>query len=160
MTLIRLAAALDQLDDVVRVANSEATVFACSDADTIVAAGALHGRLRRPIGVWLELSDDYSAQMAARDVATLSWIVDLDCVVLAAPTLAPERADVVVALLSEDEVTFTNEAATLRKAYNRPAPPAPVSVWNYDGETLRHRDEVLRERDVATTGWGVTTTFA
>ncbi len=160
MTLLRLVWALERLDDVVPLVNDVATVLACNDGDTIVAAGALHGQLRRPIGVWLELSDDYSAQMAARDVATLSHIVDLDRVVVAAATLARQRAAVVRALLSDDEVTFTNEVATLRAAYNRPAPPTPVAVWSYDGVTVETDDQLLRARDDVAFEWGVATTFA
>ena len=159
MTLVHLVAPLESLDDVARAAHG-ATVFSCANADTIVATGALHGRLPGAIGVWLELSDDYSAQMVARDVATLSWIVEFDHVVVAAPTLVLERAEVVRALLSDDEVTFSNEAATVRGAYNRPSPPSPVTVWSYDGQSLRNGDEVLRAREVSTFEWGVATTFA
>ena len=65
-----------------------------------------------PLGVWLELSEDYSAQMAARDVATLSWLVALDTVVVSADD-AEARAQVVEALLTNDEVNFTNGVATV-----------------------------------------------
>ena len=160
MKLVHLVAPLDSLDAVVRVANGAATVFSCADADTILATGALHGRLQRGIGVWLDLCDDYSAQMAARDVATLSWIVKLDQVVVAAPTLVLERAEVVRALLSDDEVTFRNKAANLVGAYNRPAPPSRVTVWSYDGTALRRGDEVLHPGDVESREWGVETTFS
>jgi len=57
------------------IGQDQHVVVSVLDADTIITLGSLHDRLTSPIGVWLELSEDYSAQMAARDVATLSWLV-------------------------------------------------------------------------------------
>jgi hypothetical protein len=145
--MVRLAVRFDDLDSLAPYANAHPVVVALRDADTVVALGSLHDSLERPIGVWLELSADYSAQMAARDVATLSWLVALDAVVVSSPE-AVASAQVVEALLTNDEVNFTNGVATLVGAYNRPAPPTPVAVWSWDGTLLRHGDENLRE-DVA-----------
>jgi hypothetical protein len=133
MTIVRLDVrfdTLDALDD----DDLHHAVIAVRDADTIIAVASLHDRVTRPLGVWLELSEDYSAQLAARDVATLSWLVPLDTVVVSSPN-AESHAQVVEALLTNDEVNFTNGVATLVGAYNRPAPPSPVAVWSWDGTT-------------------------
>ncbi len=143
MALVRLDVRFDALDAFVHEANERHVVISVSDADTIVTVGSLHDRLTNPLGVWLELSEDYSAQMAGRDVATLSWLVPLDTVVVSDAS-AEGSAQVVEALLTNDEVNFTNGVATLVGAYNRPAPPAPIAVWSWDGVLLRHGDEVLR----------------
>lgn len=120
-------------------------VLSCHDADTVMVCAALSVDLSGPLGVWLEVSDDYPASLAARDVATLSWLIRLEHVVISAATLASAHADVVRVLLSDDEVDFENEVATLRGAYNRPAPPAPVRVWSFDGAELTDDDVVLAE---------------
>jgi hypothetical protein len=151
MTLVRLDVRFDALDALVSEANERHVVVAITDADTIVAVGSLHDRLTRPVGVWLDISEDYSAQMAGRDVATLSWLVPLDTVVVSAAS-AEASAQVVEALLTDDEVNFTNGVATLVGAYNRPAPPAPIAVWSWDGALLRHGDEALREASTASGG--------
>src|SRR5579863_1880888 len=136
MELIRLDVRFESLDALVERSNACHVVVSVTDADTIVALGSLHDSLTRPIGVWLELSDDYSAQMAARDVATLSWLIPLDVAVVSAAA-AEDSARVVEALLTNDEVNFTNDVATLVGAYNRPAPPTPIAVWSFDGTHLR-----------------------
>jgi hypothetical protein len=144
MTLVRLDVRFVALDALVDEVKRRHVVVATSDADTVVTVGSLHDRLNNPLGIWLELSADYSAQMAARDVATLSWLVPLDTVVVSAAS-ADGSAQVLEALLTNDEVNFTNGVATLVGAYNRPAPPAAIAVWSWDGALLRHRDEALRE---------------
>jgi hypothetical protein len=144
MTLTRLVVNFDTLDKNAEAANFHHAVVSVTDVDTVIALGAMHGRMVGPLGVWLETSEAYPAQMAARDVATLSWLVPLDIVVVSSSS-AIAHAQVLEALLTNDEVNFTNGAATLVGAYNRPAPPAPIAVWSWDGSTLRHGDEVLRE---------------
>ena len=158
MALVRLAVRLGDLDALAQYANAHRVVVTVRDADTIIALGSLHDSLERPIGVWLGLSEDYSPQMAARDVATLSWLVPLDTVVVSSPGVEA-RAQVLEALLTDDEVNFTNDVATLVGAYNRPAPPRPVTVWRWDGTLLRHGDEVLREASSESVGAFQTTTF-
>src|SRR6202142_3987445 len=111
MALVRLDVRFDALDALVARANARHVVVSVRDADSIITLGSLHDRLTEPLGVWLELSADYSAQMAARDVATLSWLVPLDCVVVSS-TSATASAQVLEALLSDDEVNFTNGVAT------------------------------------------------
>ena len=131
MELVRLDVRFASLDALVQRSITGHVVVAISDANTIVALGSLHDSLTRPIGVWLELSEDYSAQMAARDVATLSWLIPLDAAVVSA--ISAGAAQVVEALLTNDEVNFTNDVANLVGAYNRPAPPTPITVWSWDG---------------------------
>jgi hypothetical protein len=158
MALVRLDVRFDDLDALVDYANAHHVVVSMTDADTIIALGSLRDRLTAPIGVWLEIAENYSAQMAARDVTTLSWLVSLDTVVVSA-TNAESSAQVLDVLMTNDEVNFTNGEATLVGAYNRPAPPAPVAVWSWDGTDVRHGDEVLREAWSETTELGIVTTY-
>ncbi len=137
MALVRLLAPLARLDEVAGYARDHDVVFGCTDADTVIAVAALRDRLTRPIGLWLVLSDDYLAQLGARDVATLSWLVALGPVVVERGPDAAAHADVVRALLSNDEVNIVNDAASIRGAYNRPAPPNHLDVWSFDGAALR-----------------------
>ena len=137
MALARLLAPLAQLDDVAGYVNDHTVVFGCTDADTVISVAALHDRVARPLGVWLVLSEDYSAQLAARDIATLSWLLPIGQVVIEHGVDAPAHADVVRALLTNDEVNIANEVATLRGAYNRPAPPTSIDVWSFNGSELR-----------------------
>ena len=97
------------------------------DGDVVVALGARERSLG-PLGPWLSVGPDYPASMAARDIATLSWIADFDHVVIAGER-ASEQATVVRAMLTDDEVNLASDVLTLRGAYNRPAPPRPITVW-------------------------------
>ena len=101
MAIVRLDVRFDALDSLVARANAGHVVVSLRDADTIVTLGSLHDRLTGPVGVWLVLSADYSAQMAARDVATLSWLIALDTAVVSAASPA-SSAEVLEALLSDD----------------------------------------------------------
>jgi hypothetical protein len=158
MALVRLDVRFDSLDALAQYAHVNQVVVSIIDADTIVALGSLHDQLTSPIGAWLELSENYSAQMAARDVATLSWLVPLDTVVVSGPS-AEASAQVLEALLTNDEVNFTNGVATLVGAYNRPAPPNPIAVWSWDGSVLRGGDEVLRVASSESSDLGDATTY-
>lgn len=99
-------------------------LIACSDGDVVILLSALAERCHGPVGVFLEASEQYRPQIIARDVATLSHLVELTDVVLTSEA----DAEIVRALLSEDAVTLSNAEATLREAFNRPAPPRPVTV--------------------------------
>ena len=162
MQLARLNVSLENLGEIARVVSEQnvPVVLAASDADVVMLVSSLRDQLRGPIGVWLEISADYSAPLAARDVATLSWLVDLDYAVISAISSASSHADVVTALLTDDEVNFANDVATLRGAYNRPAPPRPVAVWSFDGTTMLRDDEALIEHTRVTTDAGELTCFA
>ncbi len=124
------------LDEVTHLSSRDlaAAVASLADGDVIVALAARDPTLG-PLGPWLTVGPGYSASMAARDVATLSWLVDFDHVVIAGRD-ADQHAAVVRAMLSDDEVTLSTAVATVRGAYNRPAPPRPITVWHVDGETL------------------------
>jgi hypothetical protein len=87
---------------------------------------------------------DYSAQLCARDVKTLSHLVALRHVVIEAESRSFAHAAIVRALLTNDEVNFDNELATIRGAYNRPAPPAPLTVWSADDNALTSELATLR----------------
>ncbi len=160
MALVRLDVPLARLGDVARCAGSQRVVYSCPDANTVMCAAALRADLHRPFGVWIEVGPDYSAQMAARDVKTLSWIIDLDDVVISATHEARQQADVVRALLTNDEVNYANDVATIRAAFNRPAPPHPVTVWSWNGTELRSSDEVLHLLSSDVNEVGETTTYA
>jgi hypothetical protein len=101
---------------------------------TAVLAAASAARWSVPVAVWLSVSAHYPSPVAARDVATLSWLGPLSAVVLHSDDgLVDEHARVVHALLSGDDVTLDSPVANLRGAFNRPLPPRPVDVWCADG---------------------------
>ncbi len=131
----------------------------CTDADTVICAAALKENWTRPIGVWLEVTLGYSAQMCARDVKTLSWLVALDNVVVSARSDARAHAEVVRALLTNDEVNFSNDVATLVGAYNRPAPAHTLRVWSSDANTLESNGLVLSLGAVTHDQLGVLTSY-
>ena len=161
MELLRLRAPLARVEQLAGfIATRPGVVLDCADADTVIVAGSLKDRWPGPIGVWLEVAREYPAQLAARDVATLSWLIELDHVVVSAEQSAESHADVVRALLTNDEVNFSNDVATIVGAYNRPAPPRPLAVWSLDGTTLRHESEALIQVDSTSTPVGELTRFA
>jgi hypothetical protein len=143
MELVRLVAPLAERDELVSLVTPE-TLIRCSDADTIIVAASLGDQLRGPLGVWLTVSADYSAQLCARDVKTLSHLVDLATVVIEADDRPFLCAEIVRALLTNDEVNFSNDLATIRGAYNRPAPPAPIAVWSFEDGVLASGGVSLR----------------
>ena len=132
--MIRLEGSLarrSQIGAVVQ-ANSDVVVLA-GDAPVIVLASLSGGAC--PRGLWLVVDEDYPAPVAARDVATLSWLTDLEHVVIEAENAAAQAA-ALSALLTNDEVNFSNEVVRLRGAYNRPAPPRPLTVWHATGDAI------------------------
>jgi hypothetical protein len=163
MELIRLSTTLANLENVPIVLDQQSSslVLRFDDADTVMAVASLRGSLGGPVGVWLEVdASDYPAALAARDVATLSRLIGIDHVVIEAKSNAPAHAEVVAALLTNDEVNLVNDVATLRAAYNRPAPPSPITVWSYDGEALRSSDRVLDEHASSWSVAGTLTVFS
>jgi hypothetical protein len=160
MELVHLAAAASQRDEVVRATYEHLILFECTDAETVLVCAALGEGTKNDLGVWLQVSDAYPAQLAARDVATLAALVSLRHVVIQAKEHSKDHADVVRALLSNDEVNFTNVVASISGAYNRPAPPSRVSVWSYDEGTLVNGENVLRTKSVEENSAGELTFFA
>jgi hypothetical protein len=120
-------------------------LFRCNDADTTLVLASWSDQVISDVGVWLRVSDGYRAQIAARDVRTLSVLVDLRHVVIEAGDRAEEHADVVRMLLSGEEVNFSNSVATLTHAFSRPAPPRPLTVWSYSNGELTSPEGSLRE---------------
>jgi hypothetical protein len=116
------------------------------DADTVTSLAGVGLDWSGSWGVWLDAGQSYSAGLIARDVKTLSTLWEIDHVVVDAPAHAAAYADVVAALLGEGEVTLHNEVANITAAYNRPAPPRPVTVWSVEGDTLRQGERVLHLR--------------
>jgi hypothetical protein len=135
-------------------------VVSCHDANTVMVAAALRDLLPTPIGVWLEATPDYPAALVARDVATLSWLVPLRHVVISAGSSPGAHAEVVRALLTNDEVNLRNDVATITGAYNRPAPPEPVLVWASEGEDLVTDGHALHRTSRVEIDAGTLTTFA
>ena len=111
---------------------------------------SLREELTTPVGAWLEVGEEYSAALCARDIATLSWLVELSEVVITGNDAA-SQAEVVRAMLSDEEITFSNKVANIVNAYNRPAPPKPIRVWSFENGALHCGDEVLSPGSSANT---------
>jgi hypothetical protein len=144
MRLVRVVASRATNIDLSEVVDLSIPVIQCANGDTAIALASWRDQLTGPVGAWLEVGPGYSAQIAARDVRTLSTLTDLRHVVIAAPDRAGGHADVVRVLLTGEEVNFSNEVATLRHAFSRPSPPKPITVWSYEGEHLTCGNVTLR----------------
>lgn len=144
MELVRLDAPLSDRAALIALAEASTTIFSCRDGDTVIAVASLADRLTAGVGVWLFASASYQAQLCARDVKTLSHLVLLTHVVIEAESGSSEHADIVRALLTNDEVNFHNDLVSIRGAYNRPAPPTPITVWSVEGATLTSDAGTLR----------------
>lgn len=136
MRLVRVLTTFEAARDVESLHDEPTPLFACSNADTAIVLASLRDRLSREVGVWLRVSEGYPAQIATRDVRTLSVLMDLCHVVIEAPEPAVEHAEIVRALLSGDEVNLSNSVATLTHVVSRPVPPRPITVWAYDDGEL------------------------
>ena len=160
MELMHLSTSLAHLEQVTAWVpeQSSPVLLSLVDANTVIAAAGAKDQWRSPLGVWLEIDEGYAASLCARDVATLSWLIDLDHVVVSAEN-ARAQAQVVTAMLTNDEVNFANDAATIRGAFNRPAPPRPVRVWSFDGETLASDGLELRAISTARLSFGEATGY-
>ncbi len=161
MELTRLTVTIGDLEHVASIVNASSSrmVLRCSDGDSVIAVAALKDQLNVALGVWLEVSSGYSASLCARDVATLSWLVSIEDVVVEGEH-AFAHAEIVRALLSDDEVSIANEVATITKAYNRPAPPRPIRVWSYDGTNVVGEEETLSRVSEPNLGVGAAVIFA
>jgi hypothetical protein len=146
MELVRLDAPLSDRDALIALSKESMTIFSCRDGDTVIAVASLVDRLSAAVGVWLFPSASYQAQLCARDVKTLSHLVSLTHVVIEAPSGSSQHADIVRALLTNHEVNFDNDLVSIRGAYNRPAPPTPITVWSAEGETLTSDAATLRRQ--------------
>ncbi len=136
MRLVRFLTTLETARDFESLHDEPTPLFACSNADTAIVLASLRDHLSREVGVWLRVSGEYPAQIATRDVRTLSVLMDLRHVVIDAPEPVSEQVEIVRALLSGDEVSLTNSVATLTHVVSRPVPPRPITVWGFDGGQL------------------------
>lgn len=86
-----------------------------------------------PGGLWLRVGAGRPATLVAREVATVSRLVELrELVVAAEDGRAVAHAQIVRALLSGDEVRMENAAGRVDGARLRPAPGDRVRVWSCD----------------------------
>ena len=99
------------------------------------------------------------ASWADRGHEEPAWLVRIERVVIEHGLEAPAHADVVAALLTNDEVTIVNEVATIRGAYNRPAPPTAIDVWSFNGSQLRLGETVLSASSNESLAFGERTDF-
>ena len=119
------------------IANADfGDILRVLDVDPVVLLGGRQDMQGNVWGVWLDGYEGYPPQLMARDIKTLSHLIALDTVIVSCEGPAKAYAEVVERLLSNDVVTFTNEAATLTNAVNRPAPRRPISVWYREGMLL------------------------
>jgi len=145
MQLARLDVSWADLEDLPVLVSEDdrPLVIRVLDADTVTIVAGVSADWSGSWGVWLEASEDYSAGLIARDVKTLSTLMEIDHVVVDAARDAAAHADVVAALLTNGEVTLHNAVANITGAYNRPAPPRPITVWSVEGDVLRHGQRLL-----------------
>jgi hypothetical protein len=119
----------DAPEIVASVEVSQDVVIAFDGGATPVLMAALAIEWTRPVGAWLVVGDQYPAAMAARDISTLSWLIDLPMVVLsAADGTLDDHAEIFVSLLGAEPVNLATSVATLHNAINRPVPKSPVRV--------------------------------
>ena len=150
MPLTHRKFSLAELHDAPGALNDGNILFSCSDADSVMCLASLRGDLSSSVGIWLEVGNDYPAALCARDIATLSWLVDLREVVISGDD-ADAQAEVVRAMLSDEEITFSNKVANIVGAYNRPSPPNPIRVWSYENGSLHCGTDVLSPDSSGTT---------
>ncbi len=122
-------------------------VIRVNDRDTVIKVAGVSAQWSGSWGVWLYASEEYSAGLIARDVKTLSHLLEVDHVVVDADHDASAYAEAVAALLTDDEVTLHNAVATITGAYNRPAPPRPITVWSAHDDEVRHASTVLHRAE-------------
>lgn len=144
MILTSLEPATISLDELAALVRDESAPVLLMGRSPVLMAAALAQRVRVG-GVWLAVGPDYPTVLAARDVATLSWLSDIEHVVIDAPSPLAHVA-AMAAMLTNDEITFANDVAQIRHAYNRPAPPRALTLWYVEGDALRSGDERLEAR--------------
>ncbi|MGC2484965.1 MAG: hypothetical protein WA359_01810 [Acidimicrobiales bacterium] len=144
MRLVRFLTTFEAARDFESLLDEPTPLFSCSNADSAIVLASLRDRLKREVGVWLNVSDEYPAQIATRDIRTLSVLMDLRHVVIDSPDRVDEHVEIVRALLSGAEVNLSNSVATLTQVVSRPVPPRPITVWGYEDGQLHGPDVTLR----------------
>lgn len=155
MTLRRLVVALEDCNELAAFLEP-ADLLDVNDADAVMALAAMGDG---DVGLWLRVDDEHPAALVARDLSTLARLRTLTRVVIEAID-ASSQAEVVRALFSDGEVNFTNDVATLRAAYNRPAPPSPIEVGYCEGDVVHLAHETLRLASREARPWGEIVTYA
>lgn len=120
--------------------------------DPVVGASLILARGQSVDGLWLEVTEGYTAPMAGRDIATLSQLGPLANVVIVAGRLGRPACDLIATMFSGESISFDNEAGVLTNAFNRPAPAVVPVLWWLDGDStavngLARRPLNLPERD-------------
>jgi hypothetical protein len=113
--------------------------FEGAPAAMLVAASA--ARWPGPIAICQTVGGDVASSLIARDLKTLSWLVELAGVVLLAePDEALSHAALISALTTRDDVSMENSAGKLAGAWNRPRPAQELTIWasadRPDGEQM------------------------
>lgn len=104
--------------------------------DAIVGASLVLASGQTIDGLWLEVTEDYVAPMAGRDIATLSLLGPLANVVISAGDHGFAVCELIAAMFSDDSITFSNETGTLVNAFNRPSPVVNPTLWWLDGSSV------------------------
>ncbi len=158
MILLRLVVALAQR-------HQAAPHFAPGDllevkgGDAVMVLASMPQGFTFDVGLWWCVDQDHPAALLARDLSTLSHLRRLSRIVVESDN-ARLQAEVVSALLSDREVNFSNGAATLRRAYNRPAPAHPIEVGYCERDEVRLAKETLRVHSREPRPWGEIVTYA
>ncbi len=114
--------------------------------DPVVGASLILASGQPIEGLWLEVSDGYTAPMAGRDVSTLALLGPLANVVISAGEHGQAVCELIAATMTHDEINFANSAGQLVKAFNRPSPPSPPALWWVSGDckvTNGHNERTL-----------------
>jgi hypothetical protein len=111
--------------------NEELLTFEALKGDLAIEWSVLP---EKPPAIVMNPSEEYSAALCARDLATMAHLGPLSTVVIVG---TPEAAAMIDALLTGDAITMSNSAGTLISAYNRPPPPRPLTIFvSVDGERV------------------------
>ncbi|HEY1825061.1 MAG TPA: hypothetical protein VGG21_03775 [Acidimicrobiales bacterium] len=140
MRLVRVRSSIESAREFLSLHDGPTAVFCCDDADSAIVLASLRDGVSREVGVWLSVSADYPAQIAARDARTLSVLFELRHVVIEG---ADQHAEIVRLLLSGEEVTFSNDVARLDHVVSRPVPQQPLTVWSYADSALTSPEATL-----------------
>jgi hypothetical protein len=100
----------------------------------LIAANAT--QWRSPVAPWLHIDSDMSASLVARELGTLSFLVDLRDVVLSSGDgHIKSHARIVHELLKSDPASLTTPVATIDHAFNRPLPLRVPTIWISHGSS-------------------------
>jgi hypothetical protein len=107
--------------------------------DAVIGASLVLARGQSIDGLWLDVTEEYGAPMAGRDIATLTSLGALANVVISSGDQGSAVCELIAAMFSDAAITFSNEAGTLVNAFNRPSPVVPPTLWWLDGNSVTSR---------------------